>query len=45
MGYVEAGVIHALTRDFDLAAGIIRDINHQGHRVHIITAGMTWRFR
>lgn len=45
MGYVEAGAIYAPTRDLDLAVGIIRDVNHQGHRVHMVTAGVTWRFR
>lgn len=45
MGYVEAGAIYAPTRDIDLAAGIIRDIDHQGHHVHVFTAGLTWRFR
>lgn len=45
MGYVEAGAIYAPTRDIDLAAGIIRDFDHQGHQVHVFTAGVTWRFR
>ncbi|MGV3627898.1 MAG: transporter [Betaproteobacteria bacterium] len=45
MGYVEAGAIYAPTRNLDLAFGIIRDIDHQGHRVHMVTAGVTWRFR
>lgn len=45
MGYVEAGAIYAPIRNLDLAFGIIRDIDHQGHRVHMVTAGVTWRFR
>lgn len=45
MAYVEAGVIHAPHRNLDLAAGIIRDVDHQGHQVHMLTLGVTWRFR
>lgn len=45
MAYVEAGVIHAPHRNLDLAAGLIRDVDHQGHHVYTLTAGVTWRFR
>jgi len=45
MGYVEAGAIYAPTKDIDLAAGIIRDLDHRGHDVYVFTAGVTWRFR
>lgn len=45
MAYIEAGAIYAPTRNIDLAAGIIRDIDHQGHQVRVFTAGVTWRFR
>ncbi|MGE0560078.1 MAG: hypothetical protein AB7E73_16635 [Burkholderiales bacterium] len=45
MAYIEAGIIHAPHRNLDLAAGLIRDVDHQGHRVYLLTAGVTWRFR
>jgi len=45
MGYLEAGAIYAPTKDLDIAAGLIRDVDHQGHDVHTITVGVTWRFR
>lgn len=45
MGYLEAGAIYAVNKDLDLAAGVIRDVGHQGHRVLQLTAGVTWRFR
>lgn len=45
MAYVEAGAIYAPTKDIDLAAGIIRDLDHRGHDVYVFTAGVTWRFR
>jgi hypothetical protein len=45
MAYVEAGAIYAPTRDIDLAAGIIRDVDHQGHSVQVVIAGVSWRFR
>ena len=45
MAYVEAGFIHAPQRNLDLAAGLIRDVDHKGHRVYLLTAGVTWRFR
>lgn len=45
MAYVEAGAIYALRKDLELAAGIIRDVHHQGHQVYSVTAGVTWRFQ
>jgi len=45
MAYVEAGVIHSPGKDLELAAGLIRDVRHQGHRVYQATIGVTWRFR
>lgn len=45
MAYVEAGVIYSPDADLELAAGLVRDVRHQGHRVYQATVGVTWRFR
>lgn len=45
MAYVEAGVIYSPAGDLELAAGLIRDVRHQGHSVYQVTVGVTWRFR
>jgi len=45
MGYLELGAIYAPGKDLDLAAGIVRDLDHEGHDVLLLTLGITWRFR
>jgi hypothetical protein len=45
MAYVETGVIYSPEKNLELAAGLIRDVGHQGHHVYQVTVGMTWRFR
>jgi len=45
MAYVEAGVIHSPGDDLEFAAGLIRDVRHQGHRVYQAAIGVTRRFR